>query len=201
VISKRMYSVLLVAFVTLRIAAQEPITTSSPSNAQMLCPGAGPQASNGQQFLNAQPTQSTQHQSARSRAKQTIRQMLSDRTFLVLSSGVYAGTIFDIHTTVSMKKWYNFSDPPSKVSAHFSDPDPLARPFVNLPNSAYYASGLVFATGLNLVAWKLKQSSHFRKVWWLPQIVAPGLNFDYGINNINARNYQINFWKTNSPHR
>jgi hypothetical protein len=100
-----------------------------------------------------------------------------------------------------MKKWYNFSDPPSKVSAHFSDLDPLARPFVNLPNPAYYASGLAFATGLNLVAWKLKHSSHFRKVWWLPQIVAPVLNFDYGINNINGRNYQINFWKANSPNR
>ena len=195
-ISKCMYPVLLVAFVTLRITAQEPITTSSPSNAQMLSPGAGPRASDGQQFLNARTTQSSQHQSAKSRARQTIRQMLSDRTFVALSSGVYAGTIFDIHTTVSMKQWYSFSDPPSKVSAHFSDADPLARPFVNLPNPAYYASGLGFATGLNLVAWKLKQSSHFRKVWWLPQIVAPSLNFYYGTLNIEARNYQINFWKT-----
>ena len=200
-INKCLYSVLLVASAILRITAQEPITTSDPSNAQMLSPGAGPQASDGQQFLNARTAGGAQHQSAESRAKQTIRQMLSDRTFLVLSSGVYAGTIFDIHTTGSMKKWYSFSDPPSKVSAHFSDPDPLARPFVDLPNPAYYASGLAFATGLNLVAWKLKHSSRFRKVWWLPQIVAPSLNFDYGINNINARNYQINFWKTNSPHR
>jgi hypothetical protein len=162
---------------------------------------SGLQTSDGQQFLNARTTESTQHQNAETHAKQTVRQMLSDRTFLALSSGVYAGTIFDIHTTVSMKQWYGFSDPPSKVSAHYSDADPLARPFVNLPNPAYYASGLAFATGLNLVAWKLKQSSHFRKVWWLPQIVAPSLNFDYGINNINARNYQINFWKANSPHR
>ena len=100
-----------------------------------------------------------------------------------------------------MKKWYNFSDPPSKVSAHYSDADPLARPFVDLPNSAYYASGLAFATGINLVAWKLKQSSRFRKAWWLPQIVAPSVNFYSGIGNIISRNYQINFWKVNSPHR
>jgi hypothetical protein len=201
VVKNCLFPVVLGVCVALNVTAQEPITTSDPSSAQMLSPGAGPRAFDGQQFLNALTTQNAQHQSAESCAKQTFRQILSDRTFLVLSSGVYAGTICDIHTTVSMKKWYNFSDPPSKVSAHYSDADPLARPFVNLPNPAYYVSGLAFATGLNLVAWKLKQSSHFRKVWWLPQIVAPSLNFDYGINNINARNYQIDFWKVNSPHR
>jgi hypothetical protein len=201
VINKCMYSVLLVAFLSLRIMAQEPITTSDPSNAQMLSPGAGPQASDGQQFLNAGTTGSMQHQNAESRAKQTVRQMLSDRTFLALSSGVYAGTIFDIHTTVSMKKWYSLSDPPTKLSSHFSDADPLARPFVNLPNPAYYASGLAFATGINLVAWKLKRSSRFRKVWWLPQIVAPSVNFYSGIDNITRRNHQINSWKSKFPDR
>jgi hypothetical protein len=155
-----------------------------------------------QQFSNARTTESKEHQGSGNRGKETVRQMLSDRTFLALTSVVYAGTMFDIQTTISMKKWYSFSDPPTKLpGGHFSDSDPLARPIVNLPNPAYYATGLAFATGLNLVAWKLKHSYHFCKVWWLPQIVAPGINFYCGVGNINERNYEINMWKANNPHR
>jgi hypothetical protein len=158
-------------------------------------------ASDTQQFQKARPTVRKKHSNSNNRGESTIRQMLADRSFVALSAGVYAGTILDMYSTEKTKQWYSFSDPPTKLSAHFSDSDPLARPFVNLSAPAYYASGLVFATGLNLVAWKLKHSSRFHKVWWVPQTITVSVNVSSGIRNTRERNDEINTWKQNNPHR
>ena len=153
----------------------------------------------GQDFSGIQSAQERWNGSTLSRSKQTVRQVLADKKFLILSAGVYAGTAFDIHSTVDIKRWYNFSDPPTKLSAHFSDRDPLARPFVDLPTSAYYATGLTLATGINWLAWKMRHSSRFRREWWLPQLL-PAVNLYCGIQNTRQYNYDINTWKRNNHH-
>lgn len=198
--NKCLYSFLLIASAISKITAQEPAihryeVELIPAQNNRLT------ASDTQQFQKARPTAEKKHPSTNNRGEQRISQILADKSFLALSAGVYAGAMLDMYSTEKTKQWYSFSDPPTKLSAHFSDADPLARPFVNLPAPAYYASGLAFATGLNLVAWKLKHSSHFQKVWWIPQTISVSVNVSSGIRNIRERNDEINDWKTNNPHR
>jgi hypothetical protein len=158
-------------------------------------------ASDTQEFQKSGPAAGKKHSNTNNRSERAIHQMLADESFMALSAGVYAGAILDMYSTEKFKQWYSFSNPPTKLSAHFSDPDPLARPFVDLSAPAYYASGLIFATGLNLVAWKLKHSPRFHKVWWVPQTISVSVNVAFGIWNVRQRNDQINDWKANNPHR
>jgi hypothetical protein len=152
------------------------------------------QTSHGQEYARIQAGQETKHKHAEIFGRQTVRRVLADKSFLALSAGVYAGVAFDMHSTVNLKRWYNVNDPPFTVSMPFSDKDPLARPFVNLPTPAYYASGFAFATGINWVAWKMKHSSRFRKVWWIPQLMPVG-NVYCGIQNTRYYDQGVSAWK------
>ena len=81
--------------------------------------------------------------------------------FLILSAGVYAAGLADMHQTMHNKQyswWY--------------ERDPLAKPLVNLPTPAYYAAGLALATGVNWLTWKMGHSGKWRKVALLPQLFA-----------------------------
>jgi hypothetical protein len=62
--------------------------------------------------------------------------------------------------------------------------DPLAKPFVRLPASAYYASGLGMATGLNWLSWKMGHSHRWRKLSPIPQLLSIGGNL-YGFHSNN----------------
>jgi hypothetical protein len=93
------------------------------------------------------------------------------KQFLILSAVVYGASLADMHATLQERKyswWY--------------ETDPLARPFVKLPPPAYYATGLLMATGLNWISWKM---GHSRKWHWLaaiPQLLAIGGN-TYGFKS------------------
>jgi hypothetical protein len=60
--------------------------------------------------------------------------------------------------------------------------DPLARPLVRLPAPAYYASGLVMATGLNWLSWKMAHSRRWHKL--APKLLAVGGNLNGFRSNI-----------------
>ena len=85
----------------------------------------------------------------------------SKQRFLILSAGVYAAGLADMHQTMHNKQyswWY--------------ESDPLAKPLVKLPVPAYYAAGLALATGVNWLSWKMGHSRKWRKVALLPQLFA-----------------------------
>lgn len=98
------------------------------------------------------------------------------RRFLILSAGVYAAGLADMHQTMHNKQyswWY--------------ERDPLAKPLVKLPVPAYYAAGLALATGVNWLSWKMGHSGKWRKVALLPQLFAIAGN-SYGFKSNCYRN-------------
>ncbi len=125
--------------------------------------------------------------------------LLHDRSFLLVSAGLYGGAFLDMYATTKMKQWYAFSAPPSKFPAKFVDGDPLARPIVNLPTPAYFTLGFALATGMNWVGWRLKRSSRFKRIWWLPQTGQITANVYFGATGLCSRNRQISAWQANRP--
>jgi len=100
----------------------------------------------------------------------------SKQRFLILSAGVYAAGLADMHQTMHNKQfswWY--------------ESDPLAKPLVKLPSPAYYAAGLALATGVNWLSWKMGHSGKWRKVALLPQLFAIAGN-SYGFKSNCYRN-------------
>jgi hypothetical protein len=87
------------------------------------------------------------------------------KQFLILSAAVYGASLADMHQTLKERKydWWRESDP-------------LARPLVRLPASAYYATGLAMATGLNWVSWKMGHSRKWHKLAAIPQLLSIGGN-------------------------
>jgi hypothetical protein len=87
--------------------------------------------------------------------------------FALLSASVYIAAFADMHQTLQERKcsWWR-------------EADPLARPFVRLPAPAYYATGLMMATGLNWLSWKMAHSRHWHKVAPIPQLLAVGGNLN-----------------------
>lgn len=128
-----------------------------------------------------------------------------DKAFVATSLLVYAAASFDMHETMREKWFWSYSHPPQKTSARFVDADPLARPFVNLPNPVYVMTGFAMATGLNWLSWKMKHSRKFRRVWWLPQVVTMqnnvlgGWNSAADVSDDIDRLKQLNGWKTLPP--
>ena len=96
--------------------------------------------------------------------------------YSIVSAGVYAASWTDmLKTESSLPK--------------FREDDPLARPFVALPKPLYFASGSLLATGVNWLAWKMKESPRWHRVWWLPQaisIVGNMSGYGYTCSNTNA---------------
>jgi hypothetical protein len=83
------------------------------------------------------------------------------KQFLLLSSAVYAASIADMRQTMRVRNyswWY--------------ETDPLAKPIVRLPAPAYYATGLVLATGVNWLSWKMGHSRKWHKLAPLPQLLS-----------------------------
>lgn len=95
------------------------------------------------------------------------------RVFILTSAAVYSAALLDMHETISLRP-------------NFVEHDPLARPFVRLPAPAYYAAGLVLATGVNWLSWKMARSSRWHDVWWFPQMCAFGGNL-WGYTSTKAR--------------
>jgi hypothetical protein len=81
------------------------------------------------------------------------------KSFWVLTAGVYTSSSLDMRQSESMLP-------------HFDEKDPVARPFLRLPAPAYYASAVLFATGINLLGWKMARSERWHKFWWLPQVTS-----------------------------
>ena len=81
----------------------------------------------------------------------------SVRRFRLLTASVYAAATLDMQESLSLRPG-------------FHEDDPLGKPMAHLPAPAYYTTGYAFATGVNLVGWKMARSERWRSVWWLPQI-------------------------------
>jgi hypothetical protein len=79
--------------------------------------------------------------------------------FSVLTAGVYAASWLDMTETQSFMP-------------HFKEDDPLARPLLLLPKPLYYASGALFATGVNGLGLRMERSPRWHKIWWLPQALS-----------------------------
>jgi len=93
--------------------------------------------------------------------------------FAFLSASVYVAAFADMHQTLQERKcsWWR-------------EADPLARPFVRLPAPAYYATGLMMATSLNWLSWKMAHSRRWHKVAPIPQLLAVGGNLNGFRSNI-----------------
>ena len=93
--------------------------------------------------------------------------------WLSLSAATYTAAAFDMHVTADAEEWFkkhpNYYRGPTET-------DPLARPFVRLPQPAYYACGFALATGVNWLGYRMSRSRRWRKVWWLPQSISIGAN-------------------------
>lgn len=106
--------------------------------------------------------------------------------FLLLGALVYTAAAYDMAETESEKQRWNRSvnrglqTCPNCLSEGvfkwFSDNDPLARPIVNLPAPAYFATGVAIATGVNWLGWRMGRSRRFHRVWFIPQLISIGGN-------------------------
>lgn len=104
------------------------------------------------------------------KATHTLLSQHVEKKFILLSAGVYTAAILDMHQTLAVRSfpwWY--------------ETDPLAKPFVRLPAPAYYATGLVLATGVNWLSWKMSRSRRWRKLAPIPQVLSIGGNL-YGFH-------------------
>jgi hypothetical protein len=85
----------------------------------------------------------------------------SKTKFVFLSAAVYGASLSDMHQTLAVRNnswWY--------------ETDPLAKPLVRLPAPAYYTIGLVMATGVNWLSWKMAHSRRWRKLAPIPQLLS-----------------------------
>lgn len=99
------------------------------------------------------------------------RSPFSKPRFVLLSAAVYAAAFADMHQTLAVKHY-----------SWWSETDPLARPLVRLPASAYYASGIVLATGVNWLSWKMAHSRRWHKLAPIPQLLTISGNL-YGFQS------------------
>jgi hypothetical protein len=93
--------------------------------------------------------------------------------FALLSASVYVAAFADMHQTLQERNLYGWREA-----------DPLARPLIRLPAPAYYASGLVMATGLNWLSWKMAHSRRWHKLAPIPQLLAVGGNLNGFRSNV-----------------
>jgi hypothetical protein len=99
------------------------------------------------------------------------------KEFLILSAGVYAAGLADMHQTLQVRHY-----------SWWCEKDPLAKPMVKLPAPAYYATGLALGTGLNWLSWKMGHSRKWHKLAPIPQLVAITGN-TYGFKSNRFQNY------------
>lgn len=98
------------------------------------------------------------------------------KSWYVLAAVAAAAGGADAVTTVQMK---------AHLGTEFRELDPLAKPFVNLPKPAYYASDLALSGAVSLAGLKMSHSASpvIRKLWWLPQALQTGLNTSMAVRN------------------
>jgi hypothetical protein len=77
----------------------------------------------------------------------------------VLGTAVYTAALLDMAET-------------SSRLPNFHEYDPLARPLLKLPAPLYYTAGMSWATGINLVGWKMARAPRMRRFWWTAQAAA-----------------------------
>lgn len=67
--------------------------------------------------------------------------------------------------------------------------DPLARPFVALPNPAYVVAANLFTAGLASLGHRMRRSENgfIRHAWWIPQAAQISINTACGVGNIHER--------------
>jgi hypothetical protein len=88
-----------------------------------------------------------------------------DSAFVGLSTAAYLVALMDIIHTERL----------GKPGIDYRERDPLSRPFVgNAP--LHVATGMAAVTAANWLSWKMRGSRRWRRVWWLPQAAAMGLN-------------------------
>jgi len=75
----------------------------------------------------------------------------------------------DMHRTIAVRNQSNWTET-----------DPFAKPFIRLPTPAYYITGTLFYTGVNLLSWKMAHSHRWRKLSVVPQVLALSGN-SYGL--------------------
>lgn len=94
----------------------------------------------------------------------------TDKKFLALSGGAYALAYADVLKTLRLRDWSQ------ENGGTFYERNPMTQLVVkSKPAMLIGAGGMV--TGANYLSWKMKNSrGRWRKVWWLPQVVAMGLN-------------------------
>lgn len=93
--------------------------------------------------------------------------------FALLSASVYVAAFADMHQTLQERK-----------CSCWREADPLARPSIRLPAPTYYATGLVMATGLNWLSWKMAHSRRWHKLAPIPQLLAVGGNLNGFRSNV-----------------
>jgi len=143
--------------------AQTGPPDSSPKLAVLLLE---PKRTNSKLTAPVRPAEADPFQS---RPKSPVR--FSKARFVLLSASVYGAALADMHQTLEVRNsywWY--------------ETDPLARPFARLPTPAYYASGMVMATGVNWLSWKMAHSRRWHKLSPLPQLLSIGGNL-YGVHS------------------
>lgn len=86
--------------------------------------------------------------------------------FFTLAASIYVAAGLDMTETMKVRQ----------TNASFVETDPLARPFTRLPAPAYYAVGFTMVTGLNLLSLHMMHSRCWRRVSWVPQLLAAGGN-------------------------
>lgn len=93
-----------------------------------------------------------------------------DKKFMALSGAAYGMAYADVVRTVRLRNWA------SENGRNFHERNPLTR-WAVYSTPAMLAGTGVLVTGANYLSWRMKTSSGgWRKVWWLPQVVAIGLN-------------------------
>ena len=119
--------------------------------------------------ISAPPPRSPAEDPFQLKSKPSVR--VSKTKFILLSAGVYAASLADMHQTLKVRN-----------NSWWSETDPLARPFVRLPAPAYYATGLAMSTGINWLSWKMAHSRRWHKLAPLPQVLAIAGNL-YGFRS------------------
>ena len=97
----------------------------------------------------------------------------SKTRFVLLSTAVYGAAFADMYQTLQQRN-----------NPGWHEGDPLARPLLRLPAPAYYATGLVMATGLNWLGWKMAHSRRWHKLAPIPQLLAVGGNLNGFRSNV-----------------
>lgn len=96
------------------------------------------------------------------------------KLWVASSLAVYTAAALDMHATeetAQLAKAFHRRYPWWPADYSF-EANPLARPLLKLPAPAYYACGVVLATGVNYVGLRMSRSRRFRRVWWLPQALS-----------------------------